>query len=181
MSLLKETGATNEKKETLWGWPAKNWVNLIVIVSVSALIIFVALPFLLSLIIPFCVNDTEKFVVLVDTLDGVALVLGLMGTIASIVSIIMTIADQKRFRNEKEQTEQLVNSVCDLHKELGVVDSYVRKTFETNRQLSAQLYEAKIINKPKDQADVGVSLNTDSVNWSNVNNAKEIPLSEESI
>ena len=177
--VVKEHSTSNEKLDTLWGWPAKKWTNLIVITSLTAFSVFVVLPFLISLIVPLFAKEVDKLEFLVDTLDGVALVLGLLGTIASGVSIIMTIADQRRFRNEKEQTAALVKSVSDLHEELSVVDSYVRKTFESNRQLSVKLFNTNIIDMQDDKKDIGVSFDTDSCDWSEVKNANEIPLSEE--
>ena len=168
----------DEKVTLLWGWPINRWATLIVCVALGSFFLFVAAPFLLSLLIPIFAEKPNDYVYLVDTLDGVALVLGLVGTIASVISIFMTLADQKRFSNEKEQTATLVKSVEGLHDEIGVVEDYVRKTFEDNRELSLQLYNANIIPRKPDKVDFGVSTAVNGCNWENVQKAREIPLVE---
>ena len=162
----------------LWGWPIKNWVKLIITISISACGLFVCLPFLIALVVPIFADDPNDFLYLVDTLDGVSLVLGLTGTVASVVSIVMTIADQKRFKNEKEQTEKLIDSVGQLHNEIGVVEKYVRETHEKHRELALQLYNANVIPKQPDEAKFGVSTDMNGVDWADVCQAQEIPLEE---
>lgn len=169
----------NDEKDTfLWGWPINRWALLIVVVSLGSFILFVAMPFFLGLVIPMFAEKPEEYTYLVDTLDGIALLLGLVGTLASTISIFMTLADQKRFTNEKEQTALLVKSVSELHTEIGIVEDYVRKTFENNRELALQLYNANIIPKQPADMDFGVSTEINGCNWENVQKAKEIPLVE---
>lgn len=172
------TPKIDEKDSLLWGWPINRWATLIVIVSLGSFILFVVIPFLLGLLIPIFAKEPDKYIYIVDTLDGVALVLGLAGTLASVISIFMTLADQKRFSNEKEQTTALVKSVGELHTEIGIVEDYVRKTFENNRELALQLYNANIIPKQPIEVDFGVSTVVNGCNWENVHKAKEIPLAE---
>ena len=176
-----DTAATpkhDEKDNLLWGWPINRWATLIVIVSLGSFALFVAIPFLLGLLIPMFAKEPDKYVYLVDTLDGVALVLGLAGTLASVISIFMTLADQKRFSNEKEETAALVKSVSELHTEIGVVEDYVRKTFENNRELALQLYNANIIPTQPAGVGFGVSTEINGCNWESVRKANENPLAE---
>lgn len=173
-----KTPKSDEKDTFLWGWPINRWATITVVVSLGSFVLFVAMPFILGLFIPMFAEKPEEYTYLVDTLDGVALLLGLVGTLASTISIFMTLADQKRFTNEKEQTALLVKSVSELHTEIGIVEDYVRKTFENNRELALQLYNANIIPKQPADMDFGVSTEINGCNWENVQKAKEIPLVE---
>ena len=168
----------SDNGEYLWGWPIKRWTAIFVWATVLILVIFLAVPFVLSLIVPL-IWQGKTFEHLPSALDGISFVLGLIGTVASIVSIAMTVADQKRYRKEKTETEQLMRSVAKLHKEISVVDSYVRKTFETNRQLALQLYKSNFVPHSPQEAVVGVSNEHDAAQWGDKTAAQEIPLDSE--
>ena len=80
------------------GISEKTWAIIGLIVLICILVIFLIAPFLISLIIPFISpsSDVEHYQ-LVDTLDGVAIVLAITGTVASVASICLTFADHKSF------------------------------------------------------------------------------------
>ena len=107
-------------------------------------------------------------------LDGVAIVVGIVGTVASIVSILMTLADKKRYNLEKKQTEDLVSSVNELHKEIREVDACVKQTFEHNQKLSLELYKKSIIDvNLVANTSVGIATDNHSRNWETKANAGE--------
>ena len=149
------------------GLPPKTWAIIILSTFLGMSVIFVILPFLLSVILPIVSPDNFKdYKYLVDMLDGVAIVVGIVGTVASIVSILMTLADKKRYNLEKKQTEDLVSSVNELHKEIREVDSCVKQTFEHNQKLSLELYKKSIIDvNLVAKTSVGVATDNHSKNW----------------
>lgn len=169
------TSSNNSDKDLLWGWPIKRWTTIFVWATIIILSVFLIIPFILSLVVPLIWPD-KLFTHLPDALDGMSLVLGLMGTVASIVSIAMTIADQKRYRSEQTETEKLMRAVAKLHKEISVVDEYVKKTFETNNNLALQLYKSNIVAQNPAAPAVGVETKTDAAQWGDKAEAKEIPL-----
>ena len=133
-----------------FGLPSKTWTMIVLYTLLIAAILFLALPFLLSLIIPTILqfvypNNNYDYKYIVDTLDGIAFLVGLLGTVASVLSIMMTLADKKRYTQEKTQTESLIKSIHNLHKEINVVNKYVKQTFEQNQRLGLELYNRKII------------------------------------
>ena len=177
----KSSNSTTTKGDNgdyLWGWPIKRWTSICVWLTILILAIFLVAPFVLSMIVPL-IWQGKTFEHLPSALDGMSFVLGLVGTIASLVSIAMTVADQKRYRKEKTETEQLMKSVAQLHKEIRIVDSYVRKTFEANNKLALQLYKSSFIPNNPQVTTVGVANEHDSAQWGNKTAAREIPLDSE--
>lgn len=163
--------------EYFFGIKISTWTTIILATSLGALIVFIALPFLLSLILPIIFpQHQENFEYLVDSLDGVSIVLALLGTIASTLSIIMTIEDKKRYSEEKQETEKLINSLDKVHEEIGIVHTCVQKTFEQNRALGLELCKSNIITNKAD-SDLGFSINVNKNNdnaWEEKTKAREI-------
>lgn len=161
----------------LFGIKIKVWAKLALIVTLGILIIFIVLPFLLSLFLPIISPEyRDDFEYLVDMLDGVSIVLALFGTISSVFSITMTLVDKKRYTEEKHQTEKLMESINDMHAEIGIVDTYVKKTFEQNQQLGLELYKNKII-QTNPNCDLGFSVNTtknSETAWGKKTDSREI-------
>lgn len=179
MSAQNSTDESVKPQNTVLGWPISKWSSLLTIVGLVSLGLFIGLPFLIALLVPIFSEKPENYQYLVDTLDGISIVLGLLGTIASGISIAMTLADQKRFQNEKVQTSLLIDSVGKIQDEVSVVKDYVRQTFESNKELSLQLYNAKIISKQPSSTDFGVSTDGGTSKWAGVCEANETPLHED--
>lgn len=152
------TSETNPK-DVFWGIKTKSWTILAWTVIIGIIVVFIVLPFLISLLLPLVnANYGKDFEYLVDMLDGVSIVLALVGTLASGLSIAMTLVDKKRYAEEKEHTIALMNSVNALHTEVGIVDGYVKKTFEQNQLLRLELYSSKNA-QYNPTGDLGVSVN----------------------
>ena len=167
----------NMNDKDVFGLPVKTWTKIVLFSALGILIIFLALPFLVSIVVSI-VNPgfNEKYEYLVDVLDGISIVLGLAGTCASILSIFMTLADKKRFNQEKEQTKALFTSVNELHKEVQTVDKYVKRTFEQNQRLALELYNNKVIKVDHSQG-VGVCTDvdpSDDLVWGSITTSGEL-------
>jgi ABC-type multidrug transport system fused ATPase/permease subunit len=160
----------SEKK--IWGVSKKAISVVCMIIGISSFLIFLIIPFIVATLVPIIFPDrVSEYEYLVDHIDGIALLVGILGTVASILSIVMTIIDKKRYSEEKKTTEQLLDSVTDMHKEISVVDDYVRRTFEQNQRMGLELYRNNIIKIDPNNAAIGVS--TDSAYVTNQWNEKE--------
>ena len=131
----------------------------------------------MSVVLPAIYPDrAEQFSYISERLNGVSLIVGGVGTIASLLSIIMTFLDRKRYSQEKKESKILMSGVNDLKGEVSVVINYVKKTFEQNQRLALCLYEKKVIDKNPNAADVGVSTQYSSSNvqeWQKKANSNE--------
>lgn len=165
-------------EKNLFGISSKAWTKIILFSLLGVSIIFLAIPFLLSLFLPIIKpNDVEKYEYLVDMLDGTTVLVGLFGTVASIASIIMTLADKKRYNQEKKQTENLIASVQELHKEIKDVDGCVKQTFEQNQKLALELYKNKVITVDPNTIAFGISIEEQKfkgTSWGNKSSSGEV-------
>ncbi len=134
-----------DKQKNFLGYPVKFWTKIALFSVFAILLIFIVTPFVFATILPAISSEIEEYEPLVKALDGMAFVVGLVGTVASVLSIVMTIADRKRYQQEKEETQTLLKSVDGLHSEIKNVDDFVKKTYEQNQRLALELYECKII------------------------------------
>ena len=132
--------------DTFLGIQLKVWAKIILHSIFWIVLIFIVVPFLLSVFLPILnPNFKKEYGYLVDMLDGVSIVLALFSTVASGFSIIMTFIDKKRYSEEKNQTLRLFSSVEDMQAEIKIVDTYVQKTFEQNQKLALELFNNKVI------------------------------------
>ncbi len=165
----------NEKE--FLGVSIRTWTYFLLYSVLGALVLFIGIPFLLAIFLPIINPEyTEKYNYLVDILDGVSIILGIIGTVASVFSIIMTLVDRKRFIQEKKQTDKLMKSVNMLHDELDTVHNFVKQTFEQNQRLALELYNNNIINT---NPNVNIVVSTGETlprtkNWENKEFAGEI-------
>ena len=174
-SLISIKRDVNMSEKKIMGLYTKTWVILVLISLFVFLSIFIIIPYLLATFIPIIDSDND-YSYLVDSIDGASLLVGIVGTIASAVSIIMTLLDRSRYNQEKTQTDNLFNSMNNLHKEIKTVNMYVKKTFEQNQRLAFELYENKTITVDSD-AEIGVSINErlqQSRDWTDKEDSGEI-------
>lgn len=171
----------------VFGLKTKTWAIIILIVLAIVFFVFIMAPYILAMIAPLLSIDGTNFVGL---MDGVALIVGITGTIASIASIFMTFADKKRYNREKEETQELIQSVSNLrrevqntatrlHGDVKAVADEVTKTFQQNARLGLALYDKKVIDSNPNLVDVSVNPSASaSSTWQNSAASGERPLSQ---
>lgn len=141
-------------KDIVLGLRTKTWVIIILTVVLTFFFVFLMLPYILSMISSVSNKQPDQ---LTGLLDGVALIVGISGTIASFASIVMTFADKRRFNQEKAQMKALIDSVSNLHVEINNVAQNVDKTLEQNIRLGLALYEKNVIDFNPNLVEISVS------------------------
>lgn len=171
----------------VFGLKTRTWAIIILIVLAVTFLVFIIAPYVLAMVAPLLSIDGTN---LVGLMDGVALIVGITGTIASIASIIMTFADKKRYNREEEETKGLIKSVSDLrtevtntaaklHNDVKLVADEVTKTFQQNARLGLALYDKKVIDSNPNLVDVSVSPSASAGSaWQNSAASDERPISQ---
>lgn len=164
----------SQAEKRFFGLKIKTWAILTLIISITLLTIFVLVPYIVAIIFPLFDKKTEQ---LVSLTDGIALTVGLVGTIASILSIVMTEKDKKRYTQEKEQMEALVASVTELQDKVCAIAENVDKTFQQNVRLGAALFKKNVIDENPNLIDISVNDSTQtSPTWNSGKTSGERPL-----
>ncbi len=137
-----------DNKSIVFGLTTKAWAIIILSFISAVSLVFLIMPYVMSVILPACYPDkADEFGYLAERLNGVSLIVGLAGTIASILSIIMTFFDRKRYSQEKKESKILLDKIEGVRNEVDEVFKYVKETFEQNERLAVCLYEKNVIDK----------------------------------
>lgn len=115
----------------LFGFTVKFWVKFLVFFICIILLIFEAVPFLAAVILNAVYPDKD-FSGIMGLAEGITFIVGLLGTIASAASIIMTLMDRKRYNAENKLVEKQQESV--------------EKIFEMTQKMSIQLEQTSAEN-----------------------------------
>lgn len=92
-------------KKQLFGFTIKFWVTFLVFFICIILLIFEVAPFLTAVILNAVYPDKD-FSGIMGLAEGITFIVGLLGTIASAASIIMTLMDRKRYNAENKLAEE---------------------------------------------------------------------------
>lgn len=167
----------NQPERKFFGLNPKTWAIITLIIGISTFTILVLVPYIIAILLPI-INGTYDQ--LISLTDGIALTVGIVGTIASVLSIVMTEKDKKRYTQEKEQMQDLVTSVKSLREDVSGIAANVDKTFQQNTRLGAALFKKNVIDINPNLIDISVN---DSANssptWNEGKKSGERPLSAE--
>ncbi len=139
-TIFFSTDNQNSNDIRYFGLKAKTWA-IIVLVFIGILsLVFLVTPYIVGLVTSTINGNIDDFV---SKINGYTIALSIVGTVASVLSIIITFLDQKRFSNEKEYSEQLLTDVKNLGNVLQKVSTNIESIKDDNEKLSLELHHIK--------------------------------------
>ena len=94
-----------QPEKRYFGFTTKTWTILLILSVASTFIIFLVAPYTMGLYIATKNGNIAEFL---SGINYFTIFLSILGTVASVLSIIMTLIDRKRYVQEKEHSEKLL-------------------------------------------------------------------------
>lgn len=160
----KEQAVLKESPKTYYGLPAKTWAIISLWFVGTIYVVFLVFPFILGLISALINKDMETFL---NEIDGFTIFISIIGTIASVASIIMTLIDKQRFSEEKQHTKELFSEVADLKDVLSAVTNNIGIIRDESQDIKLEVLEIKNRISTEVKNDIGTK-------WENKDESKEI-------
>jgi len=131
---------TDNSKKTYLGLKSKTWSIILLLSVLVSFIVFLIVPYTIGLILSAQKNSVDDFL---SKINGFTIFLSIVGTVASIWSIIMTFLDKQRYSDEKKHSEQLFSEVKTLGTTLLNVGDNIKMLKEENEKLSLEVHDLK--------------------------------------
>ena len=136
----KSQQTNNTPDNIYFGLKSKTWSIIILLFIVAIFVIFLIAPFVAGFIIAVKNNNVEAFL---SEINEFTVFLGFVGTIASVLSIIVTFMDKQRYSEEKKQNDNMFSEVKNLSSILRSVKSNIETILDENRSIILDITKIK--------------------------------------
>ncbi len=136
--MAQENPSISNGEKKVLGFKVKTWVKFFIFLVLAIIFVFAAGPFIVALILHTIYPDKDYSEIL-GMAEGLTFIIGILGTIASVASIFMTILDRTRYDDERKLAEEQRESVKKIGQNIDKMGFCLERFESKNTRLLMKL------------------------------------------